>query len=145
MGPMEEALGEPRHEVDTDPQEPAWTLGLNIEYLFQFSFFSSIPRGARVTCSPRNKEEGDFSITMALNLSQKPQPCGVDATQATGTLEPERREETELPEVGELEGIPTSTLAREHLARASPITVSTDEEEIAIGEEEGPSKAILMN
>ena len=82
---------------------------------------------------------------MALNLSQRPQPYGVNATQGAETLEPERREETEIPEVEEPIGIPTSIVVGEHLARASSVTVSAHEEEIAVGEEEGPSKAIPMN
>jgi hypothetical protein len=44
----------------------------------------------------------------------------VDATQATGTSEPEKRKEVEVPEAGEPGRIPTDTLAGEHLARAPP-------------------------
>jgi hypothetical protein len=47
MEPMEEVLGEIGHEVGANPQEPALTSGPNIEYPYQFSFFSFIPRGAR--------------------------------------------------------------------------------------------------
>lgn len=67
------------------------------------------------------------------------------ATQVTGTPKPRRREETENPEVGEPEKIPTGPLAGEHLTRASPVTVSSHEEEIVISEEEGPSEAVLTN
>ena len=69
----------------------------------------------------------------------------MNATQAAGTLEPERREEIEIPEAEESGGIPTRTVAGEHLTRASPVAVSAHEEEIVIGEEEGPSEAIQTN
>lgn len=41
--------------------------------------------------------------------------------------------------------IPTDTLAGEHLVRASPVAVSTHEEEVVVGEEEGPSEVVLTN
>jgi len=66
---MEESPGELGCEVDADPQELASTLGPNVEDSFQFSSVSSIPRGVRVTYSPWQKEEEDFSIPMASNLA----------------------------------------------------------------------------
>jgi hypothetical protein len=45
--PIEEVLGELGHEVGAEPQEPTSTLKPNIEYPYQFSFFSFIPKGAR--------------------------------------------------------------------------------------------------
>lgn len=81
---------------------------------------------------------------MALNLAQSPQPCREDATEATRTSKPERGEETEVPEVWELEGTPTGTLVREHLARASLVMESAHEEEIVVGKEEGPSEEVPM-
>lgn len=63
----------------------------------------------------------------------------------TSTSEPQRRKETEVLEVGELERIPIVTLVGEHLARASSVTVSTHEWEVDIGEEEGPSEAVTMD
>jgi len=62
-----------------------------------------------------------------------------------GTSKPERREETEAPKAGELERIPTNTLIGDYLARASPVVVSAHEEEVAVGEQEGTSEAVLTN
>jgi hypothetical protein len=114
---MEEVLGELEHEVGTEPQEPVSTPGPDIEYPCQFSFLSFIPRGSRGTRSLRRIEE-DLAIPPI--LSQKPQLCGVDDTQ-------------------------TDTLAGEHLAGAPPVTMSTQQEELAVGEEEGPSKVVSIN
>jgi hypothetical protein len=87
-------------------------LGLDIEDPCQFSFFSFIPRGPRRTRSLQRTEE-DLAIPPI--LSQKPQPCEVDDTQI-------------------------DTLAGEHLARAPSIVVSAQQEELAVGKEEGPSE-----
>jgi len=59
-----------------------------------------------------------------------------------GTWEPERIEETEVPKAGEMEGTLVGTLVGEHLSRASPVVESAHEEEIVIGEEEGPSEVV---
>jgi len=64
MGPVEEALGELGREVGANPQEPMSTSELNIEDSFQFSFFSSIPRGARVTRSPQQKKNISPSLEL---------------------------------------------------------------------------------
>ena len=82
---------------------------------------------------------------MALNLSQRPQPYGAKATQVLGTSESERREETDISEAEEPKRIPTSTVAGEHLTRASLVVASTHKEEIVIGEEEGPSEEVPTN
>jgi hypothetical protein len=115
--PMVEVLGELGCEVSAEPQEPTSTLGPNIEYPYQFSFFSLIPRGARRTCSLRHTEE---DLTIPPILSQKPQLCGVDDTQI-------------------------DKLVGEHLARTPPVVERMQQEEIDVGEEEGPSEAVPMN
>lgn len=68
--PTEETPGELRCEVDAAPQELVSTLELNVEDLFQFPIF--LPKGARVTHSPQQREEEDFSIRMASNLKKRP-------------------------------------------------------------------------
>lgn len=82
---MEVTPGEPRCEDDVDPQELASTSRPNVEDLLHFSFF--IPRGARVTRSPWKKEEEEFTVPVALILSQRPQPYEAKATQVAGTSE----------------------------------------------------------
>ena len=63
----------------------------------------------------------------------------------TGTSELEKRKEVEVLEAEEPRRIPRDRLVGEHLARAPPVTVSAQQEEIVVGEEEGPSEVVSMN
>jgi len=124
----------PKVEETVGPIEEA------VEDAPQSSFSASIPRGMRVTHSPRRGEKEEVVIPVALNLLQRPKTYKLEATQVVGVLEQERRRE--IIEAVEARGIPTYIAVREFLASTLPVVVCVHEEEIIVGEEEGPSETV---